>query len=205
MPKSTVPTSPGSRQARRHNPLSDDLLSTGLLKTKSGKKSREKPEVEEQSYIESKASRRILRIGQDLVEEDQAGQAVKPAITAFNFESRFGGEDDDEPVERDAQYKDEDEGAWGDDGDEMVEEVEIDPADLDMFNRFMPTGEEPSLEPRLHSPQDKDQQGTNLADLILEKIAAHEAAQSGERQIIGGGLPEDAIEMPAKVVEVYTK
>ena len=87
----------------------------------------------------------------------------------------------------------------------MVEEVEIDPADLDMFNRFMPTGEEPSLELRLHSPQDKDQQGTNLADLILEKIAAHEAAQSGERHVIGGGLPEDAIEMPAKVVEVYTK
>lgn len=48
-------------------------------------------------------------------------------------------------------------------------------------------------------------QGTNLADLILAQIAAHEAAQAGEPVIQGGGPPEDAIELPAKVVEVYSK
>lgn len=48
-------------------------------------------------------------------------------------------------------------------------------------------------------------QGSNLADLILEKIAAHEAAQGGERVYQGGGAPEDAVELPAKVVEVYSK
>lgn len=48
-------------------------------------------------------------------------------------------------------------------------------------------------------------QGTNLADLILEKIAAHEAGQVGELVIQGGGMPEDAVELPAKVVEVYSK
>ena len=48
-------------------------------------------------------------------------------------------------------------------------------------------------------------EGTNLADLILEKITAHEATQTGGPMIQGGGPPEDAIELPAKVVEVYSK
>lgn len=47
--------------------------------------------------------------------------------------------------------------------------------------------------------------GTNLADIILEKIAAHEAAQTREPRIHGGGLPEDAVELPAKAVEVFSK
>ena len=48
-------------------------------------------------------------------------------------------------------------------------------------------------------------QGTNLADLILQQIAAHEATQEGLPIVQGGGPPEDAVELPAKVVEVYTK
>ena len=48
-------------------------------------------------------------------------------------------------------------------------------------------------------------EGTNLADLILEKITAHEATQTGRPVLQGGGPPEDAIELPAKVVEVYSK
>ena len=53
------------------------------------------------------------------------------------------------------------------------------------------------------------EQGTNLADIILEQIAVHEAAQQASQKaepiIYGGGVLEDAIELPAKVVEVYTK
>ena len=52
---------------------------------------------------------------------------------------------------------------------------------------------------------DGDGQGTNLADLILEKIAAHESTQTGAPVVQGGGILEDAVELPAKVVEVYTK
>ena len=41
--------------------------------------------------------------------------------------------------------------------------------------------------------------------MILEKIAAHEGGageqDEGPRQIMGGGAPEDAVELPAKVVE----
>ena len=47
--------------------------------------------------------------------------------------------------------------------------------------------------------------GTNLADLILEKIAAQEAMEIGQPTVQGGGPPEEAIELPAKVVEVYSK
>ena len=60
----------------------------------------------------------------------------------------------------------------------------------------------------IFQPTQNDQaedQGTNLADLILEKIAAYEAVQSDQPVIHGGGLPEDAVELPAKVVEVYSK
>lgn len=80
----------------------------------------------------------------------------------------------------------------------------MDPNDLDLFNKFLPSS---GADPILQAPTDQNAehgQSTNLADLILEKIAAHEAAQTGERVIIGGGAPEDAVEMNPKVVQVYS-
>lgn len=80
---------------------------------------------------------------------------------------------------------------------------EIDPHDLEIFNKFIPAGEEPTLD--IHS-KPSEPQGTALADIILQQIAAHEARQDGNQpKILGGGNPEDAIEIPGKVVEVYTK
>ncbi len=72
----------------------------------------------------------------------------------------------------------------------------------------MPSGSEPILQIKGQFEgqiDEEQQQGTNLADLILEKIAAHEAIQSGGPPVQGGGPPEDAVELPAKVVEVYSK
>jgi hypothetical protein len=68
----------------------------------------------------------------------------------------------------------------------------------------MPTHMDPLLQPGTDASEANNQR-TNLADLILEKIAAHEAAQGDEHAVLGPGAPEDAIEIPAKVVEVYTK
>ena len=82
---------------------------------------------------------------------------------------------------------------------------EVDPNDLDLFNKFNPSSGRDSV---LQAATDKGNEGaesTNLADLILEKIAAREAGQEGQPVIQGGGMPEDAIEIPAKVVEVYSK
>lgn len=72
-----------------------------------------------------------------------------------------------------------------------------------MFNKFLPTKDDPI--PRPGETEEAEGEGTNLADLILEKIAAHEAAQAGQPVILGGGAPEDAVELPAKVVDVYSK
>ena len=89
-------------------------------------------------------------------------------------------------------------------GANCIELQEVDPTDLDMFNKFVSTEQNP-LTQSVSQVDEEEDQGTNLADLILEKIAAHEAAQSEEPMIQGGGPPEDAIELPAKVVEVYSK
>jgi essential nuclear protein 1 len=81
---------------------------------------------------------------------------------------------------------------------------EIDPNDLDIFHKFIPRGDDDPI----FNPQqagDENGGGTSLADLILEKIAAHEAAQGDQPQVIGGGAEEDAVEIPMKALDVFQK
>jgi essential nuclear protein 1 len=76
-----------------------------------------------------------------------------------------------------------------------------------MFHKFIPGGDQdPIFNPQQHDLND-DGQGTNLADLILEKIATYEAKQAGQSQptIHGGGAPEDAVQIPTKALEVFEK
>ncbi|KAL5335675.1 Bystin-domain-containing protein [Aspergillus crustosus] len=207
MPK--VTSSRAAAAARRHNPLAEDILGTGHLRTAPTKKNKrnsngEEEQEEGERFVDAKTSRRILQIGQELADEEDAEQkAMRGAKTeqmyrAFDFESRFEDDDvfsDDEEKFNDNQWDDEDE----------VEEIEIDPNDLDMFHKFVPRGDEdPIFNPS--GPETRGQT-TNLADLILEKIAEHEAKQAGLTGPIiqGGGLPEDAVQIPAKAVEVYEK
>ncbi|KAI9700692.1 MAG: snoRNA-binding rRNA-processing protein [Candelina mexicana] len=200
MPKAITPTSPGVRQGRRHNPLSDDLVANGLPKSNTGKRRKSKGEGDETKYVDSKASRKILKIGRDLAEEDQEEYLTPAPNSAFQFDSRFPEDGPD----GEGQFDDDDE-AWGDEEEEeIIEAAEIDPNDLNLFNKFLPSHEEPDLQLR-GVLENGGGQGTNLADLILEKIAAHEAAQDDRPVIHGGGAPEDAIELPGKVVEVYSK
>jgi essential nuclear protein 1 len=124
MPKTTTPTSPGLRQARearRHNPLSDDILATGVLRQKSGKRKSRPDEDDEARFVDPKSSRRILKIGRDLAEEDlQQRQEPRTALPniAFSFESRFSG--DVEDIDEDLQYDSE---VWADEEEEIAEEV----------------------------------------------------------------------------------
>ncbi|KAK6427129.1 snoRNA-binding rRNA-processing protein [Oleoguttula sp. CCFEE 5521] len=203
------------RSDRRHNPLSEEYSPTQPLKQKNSKKRKQPHDTEESQagYVDAKASRRILDLGQDLTAEDDAERkAGKPAATnpAFTFESRFpvGGEEDVE--EADVGEYDEEE-AWGSE-DEVVEEIEIDPEDAAAWEKFNPSFDPSTLlDPTRDAEQDESQgPGTNLADLILEKIAAHEAQQQGSGgavrpPVLGGGDIDDAVELPAKVVEVYTQ
>lgn len=196
MPKATTPVS-AARQGRRHNPLEQDVTASGPLKTKPGKrKSRHQDEGDQ--FVDSKASRKILRIGQELADEDAEENQLRKPNNAFDFDSRFEDEDDDEPQD--------DGEAWGDE--EEVEEIELAPDDLETFSKFFPTEEDDLLKTGWGGEADEDEgPGTNLADLILQKIAAHEAAQAangGAPQNAPGPIDED-FEIPAKVVEVYTK
>ncbi|RYP81263.1 hypothetical protein DL769_002093 [Monosporascus sp. CRB-8-3] len=202
MPKATTPTS--MRAERRHNPLEEDYLATGLLRNKAPKrKSRggdEDPEGDNGGhYIDSKASKQILRIGRELAEENDVAPPRPPTGSdAFGFDSRFGAEEDD------AEGGLEDE-VWGDE-DEVVEEAEVEPEDLETFNKFLPTDEDPLLTNgwpgQASAPQQEQGGGTNLADLILAKIAARE---SGQDRVEDMQPVDDDYELPPKVVEVYTK
>ena len=217
MPK-TARSNSTARQDRRHNPLSEEYAPTQPLKQKAGKKRKSISDADGQdAYVDSKASRRILDLGQDLAAEDEAEREAgrpKTPSTAFTFESRFPrdvvSDEEDEGGAQVGEYDDEE--AWGSE-DEVVEEIEVDPADLEAFNRFNPSFDPATLlQPHNDAPDEEGQgRSTNLADLILEKIAAHEAQQgaSGDGRpapaVQGGGHPDDAIELPGKVVEVYTQ
>ncbi|KAF7713534.1 Bystin family protein [Penicillium ucsense] len=215
MPKAT--SSRAAAAARRHNPLADDISAVGHLRTNSTTKKGKRQSHDDgedgetgERFVDAKMSRKILQIGQELAEEDAAEQqklrfgGVQPKSNpAFEFDTRF---EDDMPSD-DEKYENDN---WVDDEEEEHEEIEVDPNDLDMFNKFMPGGhdEDPIFGTRQPGEQLQGQT-TNLADLILEKIAEHEAKLNGEavggNYIQGGGAAEDAVQIPAKAVEVYEK
>ncbi|KAI0017258.1 Bystin-domain-containing protein [Xylariomycetidae sp. FL0641] len=197
MPKATAPTA--SREGRRHNPLESDYLATGLLRTKAPKrKSKGGDDDDHDAYVDSKASQKILQIGRELAEENDTAPPRPPVESnAFGFESRFeDNEQDNEGFENEV---------WGDE-DEIVEEIEIEPEDLETFNRFLPAEEDPLLSqgwPGVQSGQEQQSSGgTNLADIILARIAAHEAGEDKEPEM---AAVDDDFEMDPKIVEVYTK
>ena len=218
MPKAQRSNS-AARQERRHNPLTEEYAPTNPYKQKQGKKRKSTSEEDgQEAYVDSKSSRRILNLGQDLAAEEEgereAGRPKPDAGGAFAFESRFprdvvSDEDEGEAEVPAGTFDDDD--AWG--SEEEVEEVEVDPADLEAFNKFNPSFDPATLLQPDQPDADAEAQGpgTNLADLILEKIAAHEAQQQGgpdgsmARDVQGGGDPDDAVELPGKVVEVYTQ
>lgn len=129
MPKATTPS---RSTGRRHNPLADDILSTSQVRTstKPGKKRSHKSangdddddgtENRKEGFIDAKASRKILQIGQDLAEEDAAEQqkildeagAGQQHNKAFDFSTRFGDQgdyiSDDEEKFEEGDWEDED-------------------------------------------------------------------------------------------------
>lgn len=128
MPKATP--SRAAAAARRHNPLADDIQSAGHLRTEPSKKGKRKShdhgdeERGGERYVDAKLSRKILQIGQELADEDEAERATARAASnatvnaAFDFNSRF---DDEEPFSDDDGKFGEDE--WADEEEEIEEVV----------------------------------------------------------------------------------
>jgi essential nuclear protein 1 len=80
---------------------------------------------------------------------------------------------------------------------------EIDASDLEAFHKFIPLAfDDPILRPGENPPEEG--QTTNLADLILAKIAEHEAAEGG-RSDEPQKLEEEDVQLPPMAVEVYTQ
>lgn len=104
-----------SKSQSRHLPLEDEILRTGPLRTKS-KKRKARPDTENDGYVDSRSSRKILKIGQDLADEEEKENAMVVPNPAFTFESRFGA---DHASEEDDTQKDDDE-AWGDEEGDAV-------------------------------------------------------------------------------------
>lgn len=195
MPKATTPK--GS-QARRHNPLADDLLATGILKNKAPKRQSKSGDEDAEAFIDAKASKQILKLGRELAEENDTAPPRPPTESnAFGFESRFAEDEEAGPFDNDEEV-------WGDE-EEIVEEVEIEPEDLETYNKFLGAEEDPLSAHGFFGGQAQDLEPSggsrNLADIILSKIAAHEAGQGGAP---GAGPVEEDYELPPKVVEVYT-
>jgi len=109
--------------ARRHNPLADDITSAGHLRTQTKKgKNRSQEEGEDgengQRFIDAKMSRKILQIGQELADEDEAERKVAMGMSetkpnpAFEFDTRFDEEnlsdDDDNEKYANDEWIDED-------------------------------------------------------------------------------------------------
>lgn len=109
--------SSNSRKTRHHNPLSDDIALAGPLRAKPSKR-KAKSEEDEDKYVDSRSSRKILKIGQELVDEEEREANLNIPNPAFAFDSRFGVES-----ETDEDAADQEEEAWRDEDDEAVEEI----------------------------------------------------------------------------------
>ena len=105
------------KSARRHAPLEEDLLATGPLRPRT-KKRKERPEEDGGGHVDSRSSKKILKIGQDLEDEIQQENVSIAPNPAFTFKSRSGGISESE--EDDFRHDDD---AWGDDEDDTIEEV----------------------------------------------------------------------------------
>lgn len=215
--------------ARRQNPLEHDIdAQGGRLRTKSitGKRKSRSYEQNEDGYVDARSSRKILAIAQDLADEDDVERktTAKPVqqTHSFAYDSRFAdfGSNDEEVRRDDRDYDDTEE--WL--PEEEIGEEDLDPDDMAIYSKFLPEDDEfanfaPSLARLSTNAQGtsdeaaessaQQAQTTNLADLILQRIAEKEAMQAApgfsQEPIFGGGDPDEAVEIPMRVVETFTK
>ncbi|KAJ9609999.1 snoRNA-binding rRNA-processing protein [Cladophialophora chaetospira] len=203
---------------------------TGKRKSRSEDEAKGDGYIDAQSSRKILAIAQDLADEDALDRQTAATRLVSPTNTAFTFDSRFARRDEDgsEDVASREHY---DEEEWmPEDEEEVVAEDDMDPEEMAVYNKFLQEGEEqvdfaPSLASLSTSdrqpghrtsqppPNEDDGEGEtrNLADIILQRIAEKEAldaAREGAQPnqlFMGGGAPEDAVEIPMKVVDTFTK
>lgn len=120
--------------------------------------------------MDAKLSKKILKIAREQQEQIDKAEADEEERDTFKQRFPLGFDPDEEELEEVEEYND-------------YEELEIDEADADVLEKFLPS-----------APKEKK----TLADLIMEKINEKNAAEAGV-------VEEDIPSMNPKVVEVYTK
>ena len=110
-----MPSSQRSRSARGRVPLADEIAAVGPLKNRS-KKRKTLTDDEAHTYVDSKSSRKILKIAQDLADDEEQAARENQGLssTAFQIESRLSNVENEELDE-----EDEDPEAWGDEDNEV--------------------------------------------------------------------------------------
>ncbi|KAI9269273.1 Bystin-domain-containing protein [Phascolomyces articulosus] len=167
-------------KAPRHDPLHVELADNpdqGMRRKATRQKfidRNEQGEAEEE-YLDSKMSKRILKIAREQQEQIDGKDTMETSTpTAPQFSLGFNESDEEEldDMEKYGEY----------------EELEIEEEDADVLQQFLPSA---------------PFQRRNLADIIMEKINEKNAmdAQGGEMTEGEEAMPE----MNPKVIEVYTK
>lgn len=127
MPKVPRP----AQSIARQNPLAEEYSGAQSFKTKAPKKRSRKDDEDEDAVVGTKASRKILKIGRELADEDEEERRLSEAegVTvpnpAFAFESRLPHDVDSE--DETEKYNDEGEEAWGEEEETFEVEVHLIP------------------------------------------------------------------------------
>lgn len=187
------------RQKQRHDPLYKELTTQGgNLRTKArGAKKLDRDE-ENEEYIDSTSSRKILQLAkeqQDEVEKEENIQLKEQ--NNFSFGSRFVQSQDDEDDEDEENY--ENISDFGSDVEyeeyNYDEEDETDPRDAAMFEMFL-NKQGKSTETAAYNLGDKIM--ATLKEKEQEEEAQEEKAKEVER-------PRDAVLLPPKVIAAYSQ
>jgi essential nuclear protein 1 len=180
-----------ARQKQRHDPLYKDLTTQGgNLRTKARGMKKEVRD-EDQEYIDSAASRKILQLAKEQQEEieREESQSLKQQAK-FAFGSRFVEEEEDDDNEED--YEDISE--FGSDEEYEFDEDDLNEEDAKLFEQY--------LQESKGAQEFGMDDSYNLADKIMASIRQKEEQQlANDHQ---SSRPEGAVLLPPKVIAAYT-
>ncbi|ODQ67511.1 Bystin-domain-containing protein [Nadsonia fulvescens var. elongata DSM 6958] len=187
---------------QRHNPLHVELTQDdGILRSyQKAKKSRKKTDAnsgdEGEGFVDAGMSRKILQMARAQKEELEQEEGENEILESGSTGRFAGFEVDEEQIS--GSFSDEDDDDYEDyeefDPDAAVEELEVNPEDDALFQKFLggpgPAG--------LESP-------VNLADKILERIREKESTEAMAKKVQDENARGDGVMLPPKVIEVYVK
>ncbi|VVT55471.1 uncharacterized protein SAPINGB_P004613 [Magnusiomyces paraingens] len=189
----------------RHNPLEIELKESEGRLRRAGKKNgaTDDDALEDEMVIDSKTSSKILKLAKqqdDEIKAEARAEIITQKKLASGQISSKKYEFDEEDTYAGALDSDEDEEEEQDYSDYEYEEIEINPEDEALYNKYVGGINEDSDEPQ-----------QTLADKIMEKIREKEMIMAGEQPEPEEEEEEEEEEephgvmLPEKVIAVYVK